>query len=163
MSTTFAWEAGLTCDGPECGREFVLGEEVIFWYGQKLCPSCAAKDAAGRREAACESEDVLAVVRRHLDAGGRVILTRRQLRELITLACADPSFIPVHKPDAGHGRQQWYGRLPGWAAARVADGLSPQEVAGLWADFLDVGRMPPIRHSDVASLLGVISAPVPAP
>lgn len=162
MSTTTVWESGLTCDGSECGREFVLGEEFIFWYGQKLCQPCAAKDAAGRRVAACESEDVLDVARRHLDAGGRVILTRRQLRELIALACAGPSFTPVRKPDAGHGRKQWYGRLAGWDARRVAAGLSAEEVAGLWSDFLDVGRMPPIRHSDVASLVTAIGAPAAA-
>ena len=82
MSTTIVWETGLTCDGPDCRREFMLGEEVIFWYGKKLCSPCAAQDAASRREAAGEAEDVLAVTRRHLDAGGRVILTRRQLRKI---------------------------------------------------------------------------------
>ena len=161
MSTTIVWETGLTCDGPACGREFTLGEEILFWYGRKLCQPCAAQDAASRREAAHEDEDVLAVARRLLDAGGRVILTRRQLRELITLACAGPSFAPVRKPDAGTGRRQWYGRMPGWATDRVAAGLCAPEVAGLWLDFLDVGRMPPIRYADVESLVEVIQA-VPA-
>lgn len=162
MSTTIVWETGLTCDGPECGREFMLGEEILFWYGRKLCQPCAAQDAASRREAACEDEDVLTVARRLLDAGGRVILTRRQLRGLITLACADPSFAPVRKPDAGTGRQQWYGRMPGWATARVEAGLSAAEVAGLYLDFMDVGRMPPIRHADVASLVAIIVQPAAA-
>ena len=162
MSTSVVWETGLTCDGPACGREFVLGEEILFWYGRKLCQPCAAEDAASRREAACEGEDVLAVTRRHLDAGGRVILTRRQLRELIALACADHSFVPVRKPDAGTGRRQWYGRMPGWATDRVEAGLSAAEVAGLYLDFMDVGRMPPIRHADIASLVETIGAPAAA-
>ena len=47
------------------------------------------------------------------------------------------------------------------APGRVAAGLSAPEVAGLWLDFLDVGRMPPIRYADVESLVGAIQG-VPA-
>lgn len=160
MSTSTVWETGLTCDAADCGGEFTLGEEILYWYGRKLHQRCASLDAASRREAAGEDEDVLVVARRHLEARGRVILTRKQLRELITLACADPSFVPVRKPDAGTGRRQWYGRLAGWDTARVAAGLSAQEVAGLWSDFLDVGRVPPLRSRDLAALVRVIDAAV---
>ena len=159
MSTTIVWESGLTCDG--CESEFVLGEEILFWYGRKLHQRCASQDAASRREASGEAEDVMVVARRHLEAGGRVILTRKQLRELVTLACADPSVDPVRKPDAGTGRRQWYGRMAGWDSARVAAGLSAPEVAGMWLDFLDVGRIPPLRHADVSALVEEIGARKP--
>ena len=152
MSTTIVWESGLTCDAGDCGSEFVLGEEIMYWYGKKLHQRCASQAAAARREASGEAEDVLGVARRLLEARGRVILTRRQLRELIALAAIEP----VRKPDAG-ARQQWYGRMPGWAAARVAAGLTAAEVAGMWLDFLDAGRMPPLRGADLAVLVGVIA------
>ena len=153
MSTTIVWESGLTCDADGCGGEFVLGEEIMYWYGQKLHQRCASLAAATRRKASGEAEDVLVVARRLLDARGRVILTRRQLRELIVLAAIEP----VRKPDAGTGRHQWYGRMPGWATARVAAGLTAAEVAGLWLDFLDVGRMPPLRGADLAALVGAVT------
>ena len=124
----------------------MLGEEVIYWYGKKLCAPCAAQDAASRREAAGEAENVLAVTRRHLDAGGRVILTRRQLRELITLACAGPSFAPVRKPDAGTGRQQWYGRMPGWAT-----GTKEGETSS-WHLVHFIRQLPKLTGDDIAHM-----------
>lgn len=150
MSTTTVWEAGLTCDLDGCGIEFVLGEEIMYWYGQKLHQRCAAKAASARREAAGEDQDVLGVARGFLESGSRVILTRRQLRALVTLAAVDP----VRKPDTG--RHQWYGRMHGWSAARVQAGLSAPEVAGLWLDFMDVGRMPPLRQCDLLVLVTAI-------
>ena len=149
MSTTTAWEAGMTCDSAACGQEFILGEEIIYWYGHKLHPSCASQDAAGRRKAAGEGGDVLAVALRQLGAGSRVILTRRQLRDLISLACS-VGIEPVRKPDTG--RHQWYGRMHGWSAARVQAGLSAAEVAGMWLDFTEAGRMPPLRNRDLIAL-----------
>jgi hypothetical protein len=160
LSTAIVYETGLTCDAGDCGKEFQLGEEILHWYGRKLHQRCAALDAASRRKAAGEDEDVLAIARRQLDAGGRVILTRRQLRELIAHACAAPGFAPVRKPDAGTGRQQWYGRLPGWAASRVAGGLSAGEVAGMWLDFMEIGRIPPLRSADLSALMTSIGAAV---
>jgi len=136
----------LTCDAESCGQEFELCEEILYWYGHKLHPRCASQDAASRREAAGEGRDVLAVALRQLGAGTRIILTRRQLRDLITLAC-QCGIEPVRKPDTG--RHVWYGRMHGWSAARVAAGLSAAEAAGLWLDFLDVGRMPPLRQADL--------------
>jgi hypothetical protein len=159
VSTTTVYEAGLTCDAEDCGAEFVLGEEMLFWYGRKLHPRCASKDAAARRGAAGEDGDVLDVARRHLEEGGRIILTRRQLRALVARAqAADAGFTPVRKPDAGTGRRQWYGRMPGWAAERVAAGLSAAEAAGMWLDFMDAGRLPPLRSCDVAAVLAVTGA-----
>lgn len=156
MSTVVVWEAGLTCDAPECGGEFVLGEEILYFYGQKLHQRCASAKAASRRSAAGEGEDPLAVAARQLEAGGRVILTRRQIRELTGLAAEAPGFKPVRKPDSGAGRRIWYSRMPGWDAERVKGGLSAQEVAGMWLDFLDAGRLPPLRAADVAALLSCI-------
>jgi hypothetical protein len=155
LSTTTVWESGLTCDGDDCGEEFVLGEEILFWYGRKLHPRCASQDAASRREAAGEDGDVLVVASRQLGAASRVILTRRQLRDLITLAC-DAGVEPVRKPDTG--RQVWYGRMPGWSSARVQAGLAASEVAGMWLDFLDVGRMPPLRICDLAAIMDVLQS-----
>jgi hypothetical protein len=155
LSTTIAWESGLTCEADGCGQEIVIGEEFLFWYGRKMHPRCAARDAASRREAAEEDPDVLKVAQRLLESRARVILTRRQIRALIVLACASDSFIPVRRPDAG-GRHQWHGRLAGWSAARVKAGLSAPEVAGMWLDFLDAGRTPPLRQSDLAALVSAI-------
>lgn len=164
MSTTTVWESGLTCDAEDCGGEFTLGEEIMYWYGQKLHQRCASAAAASRREAAGEAEDVLDVARRLLETRARVILTRRQLRNLLTVVAAyDPSFVPVRRPDAGTGRQQWYGRLAGWSTKRVAAGLNAQEVAGLWLDFLDAGRMPPLKTADLTAIMVVIeTAVIPA-
>jgi hypothetical protein len=146
LSTTTVWEAGITCDAAYCGAEFILGEEIIYWYGHKMHPRCANQDAASRREAAGEGSDVLAVALRLLGAGSRIILTRRQLRDLITLACS-VGIEPVRKPDTG--RHVWYGRMHGWSAARVQAGLSAAEVAGMWLDFTEAGRMPPLRQADL--------------
>jgi hypothetical protein len=156
VSTSIVWESGLTCDAASCGGEFTLGEEIMYWYGKKLHQRCAAAAAATRREATGKEEDVLAAARRLLEARTRVILTRRQLRALIGLACAVPGFEPVRKPDAGTGRHQWYGRMPGWASGRVAAGLSAPEVAGLWLDFIEAGRMPPLRQADLSVLVSAI-------
>jgi hypothetical protein len=150
LSTTTVWEAGLTCDAAACGQEFVLGDEILYWYGRKLHPRCASQDAAGRRTAAGEDGSVLVIACRLLSAGTRVILTRRQLRDLITLAC-QCGIEPVRKPDTG--RHVWYGRMHGWSAARVQAGLSAAEAAGMWLDFLDVGRMPPLRQADLSVIV----------
>lgn len=156
MSTVVVWESGLTCDASGCGGEFALGEEILYFYGRKMHQRCASAEAASRRSAAGEGEDVLVVAGRQLEAGGRVILTRRQIRELTGMAAAVPGFEPVRKPDLGGGRQVWYGRMPGWSSARVHAGLSAAEVAGLYLDFLDAGRLPPLRAADVSALLGAI-------
>lgn len=154
MSTGTAWESGLTCD--DCGGEFALGEEFMWFYGRKLHARCASADAASRREASGEGGDVLQAAARLLASGERVILTRRQLRALIDLVAAK-KVILVRKPD--QGRQQWYGRMAGWAAARVRDGLSAGEVAGMWSDFLDAGRVPPLRARDLAAVMAAIGEP----
>lgn len=154
MSTVMVWESGLTCDGDGCGQEFRLGEEIIYWYGRKLHQSCASADAASRRDAAGDG-DALGLAHRLLDSGSRVVLTRRQLRALIGLATAG-GLEPVRKPDTG--RHQWYGRMHGWAAERVRAGLSAPEVTGLWLDFLDAGRIPPLRARDLAVLVEAIGS-----
>lgn len=154
MSTTTVWESGLTCDAEECGGEFYLGEEILYWYGRKLHPRCAQADAASRREASGEDGDVMSAARQLLDSGARVILTRRQLRDLIELT-GKQGLEPVRKPDTG--RCQWYGRMHGWATERVRAGLTAAEVAGLWLDFLDAGRMPPLRHRDLSVIVDLIS------
>lgn len=154
MSTTTVWESGLTCEAEECGREFALGEEIIWWYGQRLHQACASADAARRRQASGEDGDVMEAARSLLDSGARVILTRRQIRDLTALAVA-AGIEPVRKPDAG--RQQWYGRMPGWSAGRVRAGLGAAEVTGMWLDFLDAGRMPPLRGRDLSVMVDVIS------
>lgn len=149
MSTSVAWESGLTCDG--CTREFTLGEEFLYARGQKLHPRCARDDANARREAA--GDDVMAVARQLLDSGARVVLGRSQLRQLIS-AFLLTGAEPVRKPDTG--RHQWYGRMPGWSAARVKAGLPAAEVAGMWLDFLDAGRMPPLRGCDLGVIVEAI-------
>jgi hypothetical protein len=154
VSTTTVWESGLTCDAEGCGGEFALGEEIIYWYGRKLHQSCAAADAACRRQASGEDGDVMTAAESLLSSGARVILTRRQLRDLIGLAAA-AGLEPVRKPDSG--RHQWYGRMPGWSASRVKAGLPAPEVAGMWLDFLEAGRMPPLRARDLSVIVAVIS------
>lgn len=150
MAVSTVWETGLTCD--ECSGEFALGEDILYWYGRKLHQGCAHSDAASRRDAPGEG-DVLAAAEHILSAGERVILTRRQLRALIALA-EEAGTVPVRKPDTG--RQKWYGRMSGWSADRVKAGLEAPEVAGLWLDFLDAGRMPPLRQRDLSAICGVI-------
>jgi hypothetical protein len=153
VSTTTVWEAGLTCEAEDCGGEFRLGEEIIYWYGRRLHQACASADAASRRQSSGEDGNVMEAARSLLESGARVILTRRQLRDLTALAVA-AGIEPVRKPDSG--RQAWYGRMSGWSAARVRAGLSAGEVAGMWSDFLDAGRMPPLRQRDLMTLLAVI-------
>jgi hypothetical protein len=150
VATATARETGITCD--ECGSEFILCEEYLYFYGRKLHQGCASADAAARRD---DGSDPVTVARGLLDAGTRVILTRAQLRALVALAVAQ-GLEPVRKPDSG--RQQWYGRMGGWSAERVKGGLAASEVAGMWSDFLDAGRMPPLRTADLAALMDVIDA-----
>ncbi|MCW2929921.1 MAG: hypothetical protein JWM19_883 [Actinomycetia bacterium] len=159
MASIIAWEAGLTCDDGECGAEFTLGDEIIYWYGKKLHPACARRDADSRRDAA-GTGGALEAARAILGSGARAVLTRRQLRELLALA-QDAGIEAVHRPDTG--RQQWFGRMAGWSAARVQAGLSAPEVAGMWTDFLDVGRIPPLRRSDLATLADAIGAVLASP
>lgn len=148
MATATARETGITCD--ECASEFVLCEEYVYYYGRKLHQGCASADAAARRD---DGGDPVAVAREILDAGTRVILTRSQIRALVARAVG-LGLVPVHKPDTG--RKQWYGRMPGWSAERVKGGLAASEVAGMWLDFVDIGRMPPLRLADLSVLMDVI-------
>ena len=140
------WETGSVCRG--CGREIILGEEMI--YNKHL--SCAQGAALQRRQDSGEDGDVVAEAHRRLAAKGRIVLTSRQLRQLIALSGAEP----VRRPDIGAGRVEWYGRLRGWTAERVAAGLTAAEVAGLWLDHLDIGRQPPIRHDDLDRIVSAI-------
>ncbi len=158
MSTSTVWESGLTCDGPECGREFILGENILNFYGGKYHHLCARQLADEHRASAGESESAVEVAGRQVAAPGRVLLTRRQARDLIA-AARDRGVTPVHRPDPPSAGP-WYGRMRGWSAARVAAGLSAAEVAGMWLDFLDAGRLPPIRQADVQALLGAIGESV---
>lgn len=148
MATATARETGITCE--ECGNEFILGDEYFYYYGRRLHQGCASDDAAARRGT---DHDPVTAARDILAAGCRVVLSRSQLRALVAAAAAQ-GLEPVRKPDSG--RQQWYGRMPGWSAARVNSGLSASEAAGMWLDFLDVGRMPPLRTADLLALMDVI-------
>jgi hypothetical protein len=139
---TTCWEPGTRCLA--CDREFRYGEEML--HGRHLL--CASDRARNRDD---EGSDVLAVARARLEEPGRLTFTGRQLRQLVTMAALEP----VRRPDAGR-RLPLYGRLPGWSAARVAAGLSAPEVAGLWLDFLDVGKIPPVRHADLRAILECI-------
>ena len=143
------WESGTLCSG--CKKEFALGEEAL--YGK--CLDCAK----GQAEARNESElDTITIASRKLAVPGRLTLTTRQIRELARRVPGEP----VSKPDRGRSGPV-YSRMPGWSAARVAAGLSAQEVAGLWLDFLTVGKVPPLRHCDLEAVLAAIeddNAPV---
>lgn len=149
-----ARETGITCD--ECGGEFTLGEEYVYYYGRKLHQRCASAAAAEHRS---EDDDPVATARALLDSGARIVLSRAQLRALVATAVAQ-GLEPVRRPDSG--RHRWYGRMAGWSAARVGAGLSASEAAGLWLDFLDAGRMPPLRRSDLSVIMDVVDAQVPA-
>lgn len=138
------WESGTRCKG--CDKEFGLGEAAI--YGR--CLECARD----RAETANAPADAVAVARGKLAVPGRLTLTAKQLRELVKLS----GLTPVRKPDAGK-RLPLYGRMGGWSAARVAAGLSAEEAAGLWLDFLDVGKVPPVRHADLEKVLAAIGDP----
>lgn len=148
MAMATARETGITCD--QCGTEFTLHEEFVYYYGRKLHQRCASAAAAGHRE---EDDDPVTAARALLGAGARVVLSRAQLRALVGIAVT-AGLEPVRKPDSG--RQQWYGRMPGWSAARVHGGLAASEVAGLWLDFMDAGRMPPLRARDLSVIMDVV-------
>jgi hypothetical protein len=150
MAICTAREIGITCEADGCGGEFVLGEEYLYWYGKRLHQECASDDAAVRRDG---DGDAAAAARSVLASGTRVVLSRAQLRDLIS-AAVGLGLEPVRKPDTG--RQRWYGRMSGWSADRVHAGLAASEVAGLWQDFLDVGRMPPLRVRDLSVIMDVI-------
>lgn len=150
MATATARETGITCEA--CEGEFVLGTEYVYFYGRRLHQACASQEAAARREA---DDDPVTTAREILTSGTRVVLSRAQLRSLVARAVAQ-GLEPVHKPDTG--RQQWYGRMSGWSAERVKAGLAASEVAGMWLDFLDVGRMPPLRGSDLSVIMDVIDS-----
>ena len=150
MATATARETGITCDG--CAIEFVLGEEYVYFYGRKLHQGCAAEDARARRSS---SDDPVTAAREILASGARVVLSRAQLRGLIDKAVSQ-GLEPVRKPDAG--RQKWYGRLQGWSATRVNAGLAASEVAGMWLDFIDAGRVPPLRTRDLSVIMDVVDA-----
>ena len=158
LSVTVCWEEGQACES--CQLPIALGEQMLY----KRHLACARKRADDHRRDTGESEGILAVAHQRLADKGRVVLTSGQLRELIALACGAPGFRPVRKPDAGTGRKRWYGGIRGWDPARVAAGLPAAEVAGLWLDYLDCGRMPPLKLSDLRTLMGVIEpSPVTAP
>jgi hypothetical protein len=150
MAICTAREIGITCEADGCGGEFGLGEEYLYFYGQRLHQRCASADAAGRRDEAGDAADA---ARSILASGARVVLSRAQLRGLIDTAVG-LGLEPVRKPDTG--RQRWYGRMSGWSAERVRGGLAASEVAGLWQDFLDAGRMPPLRRADLEALMEII-------
>ena len=150
MAICTAREIGITCEADGCGGEFALGEEYLYWYGRKLHQRCASADAAGRRDGDGDAADA---ARSILASGARVVLSRSQLRDLIGIAVG-LGLEPVRKPDTG--RQRWYGRMSGWSAERVHAGLAASEVAGLWSDFLDAGRMPPLRSGDLSVIMDVI-------
>lgn len=139
---TNIWEPGTKCSG--CGREFAFGEEAL--YGR--CMDCARQRAENRDDG---EPDAIETARAKLAMPGRLTLTRRQLRALVTAS----GVTPVRKPDAGR-RFPLYGRMPGWSAERVAAGLDAPHVAGLWLDFLDVGKVPPLRHCDLEAMLAAI-------
>jgi hypothetical protein len=148
MAMATARETGITCD--ECGGEFTLHEEYVYYYGHKLHQACASVAAAEHRS---EDDDPVEAARLLLESRARIVLSRAQLRVLVALA-VDQGLEPVHKPDSG--RHKWYGRLGGWSAARVHAGLAASEVAGMWLDFLDAGRMPPLRRTDLVALMDVV-------
>lgn len=154
MATATARETGITCE--ECGAEFILGEEYVYYYSRKLHQACASAEAAARRGT---DNDPVTRARELLASGSRVVLSRSQLRSLIGIAVG-LGLEPVRKPDSG--RMQWFGRMPGWSAVRVQSGLSASEVAGLWLDFIDVGRLPPLRRNDLSILMDVIDQEVDA-
>jgi hypothetical protein len=142
------WDAGAACRS--CAKEIPLGADMI--YRQHV--ACAQAGALARRHAAGEGDDVVETARRRLAAKGRIVLTSRQLRQLIELS----GVVPVRRPDLGAGRVEWYGRLKGWTAERVDAGLTAPEVAGLWLDHLDIGRQPPIRHQDLDRMVQAIGS-----
>jgi hypothetical protein len=142
------WEEGLTCRG--CGLLIPLAGDML--YGKHL--ECARGAAVGKRSAAGEAEDVVTVARGRLEAKGRIVLTSRQLRGLVVLSGVEP----VRRPDKTRSPAGWYSRMTGWSLERVEAGLSAAEAAGLWLDHLDVGRQPPLRHSDLEAVLLAIDA-----
>jgi hypothetical protein len=146
------WEEGLTCRA--CGLPIPLAGDML--YGKHL--ECARGAARDKRSAAGEALDTVQMARERLETGGRIVLTSRQLRELVTLS----GVVPVHRPDTARPAAGWYSRMQGWSPERVEAGLSAAEVAGLWVDHLDVGRQPPIRHMDLEAVLaaiGTVTAP----
>jgi hypothetical protein len=138
---TNCWEPGTKCT--VCLTEFGFGEEMV--HGRHLACN------RGRADTRDGEEDVLDVARAKLATPGRLTFTSRQLRRLIELSALQP----VRKPDAGL-RLPLYGKMPGWSAKRVSAGLPPAEIAGLWLDFLDVGKVPPVKHEWVAAILAAI-------
>lgn len=58
---------------------------------------------------------------------------------------------------------KWYGRLPGWSAARVEQGLALDEVAGMWLDALDTGRTPPVSHGHLRMIAEAARMALAAP
>lgn len=124
------WEEGLRC-GP-CGQEIPLGAPVL--YGRH--PECYQAD--------CKAvpDDPVAAAYAALEAGGRISMPKKHLLALAQAACA----APVRRPDKGQRGIRVYGRMAGWSAARVQQGLTLQEVCGLWLDALETGRTPPVSH-----------------
>lgn len=147
------WEQGATC--PACHQEVALGEETL--YGKHL--ACARGRAEGRDNGADFQAAYIAACGQ-LAVPGHISLTRRQLRLLLDRAVAG-GLSPVHRPDRGRGGP-WYSRMAGWADERVRAGLDAGHVAGLWLDFLSVGRMPPLRHDDLNLILAAAEEPAGA-
>jgi hypothetical protein len=145
-----------------------LGEELL--YGRCLLCAQEARQAPGslslagrsplgaRLLARQEMDDIVSSVRDRLAVPGRIVLTRREIRAVITLVTeADPSFEPVRRPDKGRPATRWYAKLAGWDVSRVERGLTAQEAAGFWLDSLEVGRVPPVSHAWLDALLAVIA------
>jgi hypothetical protein len=154
VATATARETGITCEA--CEGEFVLGTEYVYFYGRRMHQGCASAEAASRRDA---DGDPVTAAREILASGARVVLSRAQLRALVAIAVAQ-GLEPVRKPDTG--RQVWFGRMAGWSSARVQAGLAASEVAGIWLDFMDAGRLPPLRRADLVTLMDVVDQEVHA-
>lgn len=147
---TTCWEPGVSCG--TCGAPVQLGQELL--YGS--CLSCA-RGKADLRDGDISDAGLIAAMREAVSKPGRITLTRKEIRRFVELAReADPSFDPVHKPDR-RPVTGWYSRLAGWDASRVAAGLTAAEAAGMWLDFLAVGRTPPLQHGQISAILEVIA------
>jgi hypothetical protein len=143
------WEEGILCDA--CGQPIPFGQEML--YGKHL--HCAHAQAEEHQGVSGDLAAALAMAQEKLAAGGRLALSSRTLRILIRSACAHGA-DPVRRPDAG-SRGPWYGRMHGWTSRRVERGLSLPEVLGLWLDYMDSGRIPPLSHNHLRMVLAAAS------
>jgi hypothetical protein len=143
------WEEGVLCDA--CGQPILFGQEML--YGKHL--SCAHDQAEAHQGVSGDLAGAIETARQKLATGGRLALSSRTLRILVRAACAH-GIDPVRRPDA-RGRGPWYGRMHGWSARRVERGLSLPEVLGLWLDYIDSGRVPPLSHNHLRMVMAAAS------